>query len=176
MYQDFLFHKLKIGDEDAFNFIFRDYYAGLVLFAMDFIPDQDKAEEIVQGVFVKLWEDREKIIIHTSLKAYLLRSVQNKCLDNIKHRQIRKKYEGVLLRESITGKSENDFLSYELKEKIEEAVNNLPEKARKIFRMSRFGNKKYREIAEALNISIKTVEANIGKALAILRKELKDWQ
>ena len=172
---DFVLHRLKLGDKEAFNFIFRNYYRGLVLFAMDFVRDQDKAEEIVEGVFIKLWEDRDKIVVHTSLKSYLLRSVQNKCLDIIKHEKIREKYSTSLLGNPSGREDENGFISYELKEKIEITVNSLPGKTKEIFKMSRFENKKYREIAEALNISVKTVEASMGKALAILRKELKDW-
>jgi len=175
MNQDFILHKLKAGDEDSFNFIFSNYYRGMVLFAMDYIPDQDKAEEIVQGIFVKLWEDREKIEIKNSLKSYIFKTVQNKCLDNIKHNNIRIKVEGDIFASASSQTAENDFLSFDLHEKVEFSINNLPETVKKIFKMSRFENKKYREIADTLNISIKTVEANIGKALSILRQDLKDW-
>jgi len=175
MDQDFILHKLKTGDEDSFNFIFRNYYRGMVVFAMEYIPDKDKAEEIVQGVFVKLWEERETIQIKVSLKSYIFKAVQNRCLDAIKHNNIKKRAEGEIIASASSSENENGFFSYDLYEKAESSINNLPETVKKIFKMSRYENKKYGEIAESLNISIKTVEANIGKALRILRKELKDW-
>ena len=175
MYPDFILHKLKAGDKEAFEFIFRQYYQGLVVFALDFVPDKDKAEEIVQGIFVKLWEEKDKIVITSSVKSYLFRAVQNKCLDHIKHDKIQKKYEKDLMEKNLTSKTDNDILTFELKERIENAIEDLPENIRKVFRMSRYENKKYNEIAKAMNISVKTVEARIGKALAILRHDLKDW-
>ena len=175
MNSEFIFFKLKQGDKDAFDFIFREYYQSLVRFAMGFIQDQDKAEEFVQGIFVKLWEGKKEIVITTSLKAYLYKSVQNKCLDSIKHDKIRHRHEQNIQYYIETQTGENAYSSIELQEKIEGAINHLPEKTREIFRLSRYSNKKYKEIAELLNISVKTVEAHIGKALSVLRKELDDW-
>jgi len=170
---NFVLQKLKEGDKEAFDFIFREYYQNLVWFAMEFILDKDKSEEFVQGVFVKLWQERERIIIDTSLKAYLNKSVQNKCLDFIKHGKIKKEYQELSLRKNTW--TENDFLTFELRTKIKDAVDRLPERTGAIFKLSRYENKKYREIAVELNISIKTVEAHMGKALAALRGELDDW-
>jgi len=173
--QEFVLRKLKAGDEDSFNFIFNNYYRGMVLFAMDYITDQDKAEDIAQGVFIKIWEDREKIEVKTSLRSYIFKSVQNRCLDYIKHNNIRKRTEKYIINSEPSYIYENDYLSFDLLEKAESSINNLPDAVKKIFKMSRFENKKYREIADSLNISIKTVEANIGKALRTLRKDLEDW-
>jgi RNA polymerase sigma-70 factor (ECF subfamily) len=175
MNSDFTFLKLKQGDKDAFDFIFREYYQRLIWFALKFIHDKDKAEEFVQAVFVKLWEERKEIVITTSLKAYLYKSVQNKCLDSIKHDKIRHRHEQIIQNNIETQKGENAYSSIELQEKIEDAINRLPEKTREIFRLSRFDDKKYREIAEILSISVKTVEAHVGKALSVLRYELDDW-
>ena len=175
MYKDFILYKLQSGDEDAFRYVFNNYYRGLVLVAMNYTKDQDQAEDIVQGVLVKLWEEREKIVIRTSLESYLVKMVRNKCLDSIKHEQIHKKYESVIRGKEEPVEERFAFLTRELKKRIEEAVNNLPEKAGKVFRMSRYDNKKYREIAEEMNMSVKTVESYMGKALRILREELKDW-
>lgn len=172
---NFILRKLKEGDKEAFDFIFREYYQNLVWFAMEFILDKDKAEEFVQGVFVKFWQEREKIVIVTSLKAYLNKSVQNKCLDFIKHSKIKKEYEELSHNGNKTEWAENDFLTYELRAKIKDAVDRLPEKTRVIFKLSRYENKKYREISEELTISVKTVEAHMGKALATLRGELNEW-
>lgn len=175
MNSEYILYKLKQGDKDAFDFIFKEYYKNLVWFAMDFIQGQDKAEEFVQGVYVRLWEERDKIEIVTSLKAYLYKSVKNKCLDYIKHVNVKNRYEQMVQDKASDISSENAFFSFELKERIDEAIEHLPTKTKEIFKLNRFGNKKYREIAELLNISVKTVEAHIGKALSFLRKELNDW-
>jgi len=171
----FILRKFKEGDKEAFDFIFREFYQNLVWFAMEFILDKDKAEELVQGVFVKFWQERESIVIVTSLKAYLNRSVKNKCLDLIKHSKIKKGYEELAPGASKIEWTENDFSTFELRAKIKDAVDLLPEKTRVIFKLSRDENKKYKEISEELNISVKTVEAHMGKALALMRRELNDW-
>lgn len=175
--EKFLITKLRKGDEDAFDYIFYAYYKGLVLCAKEFTEDMDTAEEIVQGVFVKFWAEREKIQINSSIKAYLVKSVQNKCLDFLKHRKITKKYSEKVQKEisDDENNSEELILTYELKEKIENSIKVLPDNCREIFRKSRYEGKKYREIAEELGLSVKTVEAQIGKALKKLRDELKDF-
>ncbi len=175
MERDFISYKLRTGDEEAFNFIFNNYYEGLVLFALGFINDRDQAEEIVQGVFVKIWENHKTLDIKISIKSYLLKAVQNSCYDYIKHHKIKTKFEELFSQKTIKDEITNDYFSSNLIGRIDTAINNLPEKTGRIFRMSRFENMKYKEIAEQLNISIKTVEANIGKALQQLRIDLKDW-
>ncbi len=175
MERDFVSYKLRTGDEEAFNFIFNNYYEGLVLFALDFINDRDQAEEIVQGVFVKIWENHKTLDIKISIKSYLLKAVQNRCYDYIKHHKIKIKFEELFLQKTIKDEITNDYFSSNLIRRIDIAIDNLPEKTGHIFRMSRFENMKYKEIAEQLNISIKTVEANIGRALQQLRIDLKDW-
>ena len=137
----------------------------------------DKAEEAVQGIFVKLWSEREKIKITTSLKTYLQKSVQNKCLDILKHKKIVQDYADKTANNpgSQSGNNEDLILYTELKEKIEYSINNLPENCREIFKMSRYGGLKYTEIAQKLDISVKTVEAQIGKALKKLRDDLKEY-
>ena len=176
-HEGFLLSKLRKGDEDAFNCIFYTYYKGLVLLANKFLMDRDKAKETVQGIFVKLWSDREQIKINTSLKTYLQKSVQNKCLDILKHKKIVLDYAGKTewQHNVQTGNSEDLILYTELKEKLEFSINNLPENCREIFKLSRYEGLKYAEIAQKLNISVKTVEFQIGKALKRLRDDLKHF-
>ena len=176
-HERFFISKLRKGDEDAFNCIFYTYYKGFVLYANKFLKDMDKAEEAVQGIFVKLWSEREKIKITTSLKTYLQKSVQNKCLDILKHKKIVQDYADKTANNpgSQSGNNEDLILYTELKEKIEYSINNLPENCREIFKMSRYGGLKYTEIAQKLDISVKTVEAQIGKALKKLRDDLKEY-
>ena len=172
---DFILYKLINGDEDSFTFIFNKYYKGLVLFAMDFVSDRDKAEEIVQGVFVKLWENHEKLEIKSSLKSYLLKSVQNKCLDYHKHHKIKRNFEDTFIKKTQPFQSADDYLAYDFIESVEKCIKKLPERTRQIFKLSRYHNMKHKDIAKQLNISVKTVEAGIGAALQQLRKDMKDW-
>jgi len=176
-HERFLLSKLSKGDEDAFNCIFNMYYKGLVLYANKFLMDRDKAEETVQGLFVKLWSDREQIKINTSLKTYLQKSVQNKCLDILKHKKVVQDYMDKTGRQLVeqTGSSEDLILFTELNEKIEDLINNLPENCREIFKLSRYEGLKYTEIAQKMNISIKTVEVQIGKALKKLALLNQKW-
>ena len=176
-HERFLLSKLREGDEDAFNCIFYTYYKGLVLYANKFLLDIDKSEETVQGIFVKLWSDREQIHIITSLRIYLLKSVQNKCLDILKHKKIAQEYVDKTVQQPYaqTIDSEDIILFTELKENIEFSINNLPENCREIFKLSRYEGLKYSEIADKLNISVKTVEVQIGKALNKLRHDLKHF-
>lgn len=175
--EKFLVSKLRKGDEDAFNWIFYAYYKGLVLYAKEFTEDMDAAEEIVQGFFVKFWTEREQIHITSSVKAYLVKSVRNKCLDFLKHRKIMDKHNKEIQKElpNKVEEGEEVIMTYELKEKIEKSIYALPGNCREIFKMSRYDGKKYREIAGELGISVKTVEAQIGKGLKKLREDLKEF-
>ena len=175
MDQDFILYKLKNGDEDSFTFIFNECYRGLVLFAMDFVTDRDKAEEIVQGVFAKLWENHERLEIKTSLKSYLLKSVQNRCFDYHKHHKIERSFEHAFMKKAQAYQVADDYLTCDFIEIVEKSIMKLPERTGKIFKLSRYENMKYKEIAKQLNISVKTVEAGIGTALQQLRKDLKEW-
>ncbi len=114
MEKDFTSYKLKTGDEEAFNFIFNNYYEGLVLFALGFINDRDQAEEIVQGVFVKIWENHKTLDIKISIKSYLLKAVQNRCCDYHKHHKIKIKFEEIFLQNTMKEEITNDYFSSNL--------------------------------------------------------------
>jgi len=171
-----LYLKIGEGDERAFQILFRKYYASMCNYAHQILEDKELAEEIVQDMFVKIWEKRQTLIIETSVKNYLFRSVRNHCLNQIQHEKIKKQYAGRVLelaRQEID--PEQYFIEVDLIRRIEESIASLPPKRREIFRLSREQGMKYREIAEALNISEKTVEAQMGLALKHLRVELKDY-
>lgn len=171
------FKALKEGDETAFEMIFKTYYEPLCNYAFTFILDRDEAEEIVQATFLNVWEKKETIAIETSLKAYLYRAIRNSCLNAIKHTNIKRKHaaETVFVSDKSHEAVSQSVISSELDQKIGDALMVLPEQCRLVFRMSRFEDLKYAEIAEQLNISIKTVENQIGKALKIMREELKEY-
>ena len=171
-----LFERIKKGDEKAFEILFHSYYGYLCLFAVKIINDRESAEEIVQDFFVKLWEKREKLQIETSVKNYLFRSVKNLCLNFIKHNKTKMRYTQIIVSEVESNFSdENHYPEIELPEKIEESINSLPEKRREIFRLSRQEGLKYHEIAQKLNISIKTVETQMSLAIKTLRELLKKY-
>lgn len=168
---------LKEGDKQVFEQVFREHYRVLVGYGMKMLKEQEGAEEIVQDIFCKLWESREKLEIKTSLKSYLFRAVHNRCLNQIKHIDIRENYKEN--NQARINDEEQHFSErydkFELQQQIDNAINTLPTERQRIFRMSRFDGMKYQQIADELGISIKTVEAQMGKALKTLREELKDY-
>jgi len=166
--------RIRNGDKGQFELLFRSSYVSLVRYAKTLIKDHDTAEEIVQDLFFRLWQDREKLNIESSLNGYLFRSVHNKCLHYIEHlRVVERHAEEIAYQQTDTQESPSDILNYkELQEKIAKILERLPDRCGKIFTMSRFEGLKYNEIAEKLSVSIKTVEANMGRALKEFRKEL----
>ena len=166
--------RIRNGDVGQFESLFRSSYVSLVRYAKTLIKDHDTAEEIVQDLFFRLWQDREKLKIESSLNGYLFRSVHNRCLHYIEHsRVVSRHVDEMSNRQSETQESPSDILNYkELQEKVARILEKLPERCGKIFTMSRFDGLKYTEIAEKLSVSIKTVEANMGRALKEFRKEL----
>jgi RNA polymerase sigma-70 factor (ECF subfamily) len=177
LYERVLLERLKESDPTAFSTIFKVYYSDLVMFATNFTKDLDISEEIVQNVFVRFWEDREIITINTSLKSFLLRTVQNRSIDWLRHLKIRDKYSADVLENSLL--YENDVENYvftsELEHQIEKALSQFPEEISNAFRLNRYDGLKYHEIAEKMNVSVRTIEVRIGKALHMLREHLKDF-
>ena len=171
-----LLEDISNSNEKAFEKLFHTYYGYLCSYASKIVQDDVAAEEIVQDFFVKLWEKREQIVIETSVKNYLFSSVKNSALNELKHNKIKDIY----ARSVLSGYRKNageasNFYEIDLAEKIEESIQSLPEKRREIFRLSREEGLKYREIAEKLTISVKTVETQMSLALRHLRDKLKDF-
>lgn len=160
-----------------FETIYNDYYRGLCVFAYSFLPDEDEAEEVVQSIILKLWEHKEQLHEIDSLKSYLYRSVRNACLNQLKHKKIEEKYKDKAW--ASLKEIEADFIdpyqNKELQEKIQDAINELPDRCKEVFELSRFEGKRNKEISEILDISVKAVEANITRALSSLRKELSKY-
>ena len=171
-----LYIKLREGNEHAFKTLFEKYYSALCHFACQLLKDNVLAEESVQELFVRLWEKRELLNIETSVKHYLFQSVRNQCLNLIQHQKIRKQYAGRMI-ESANREldTEQYFMEVDLIKRIEKSIGSLPPKRKEIFILSREQGLKYKEIAEKLNISIKTVEAQMGMALKYLRDDLKEY-
>ncbi|AHW59521.1 RNA polymerase sigma-70 factor, ECF subfamily [Draconibacterium orientale] len=170
-----LFINIQQGDEKAFEKLFKLYYGYLCNFATKIIADDVAAEEIVQEFFVKFWERRADLSVESSLKNYLFRSVKNLCLNYIKHNNIKLQHAQKVIAESETSNFNNDYIEVDLAADIAKSIEELPKKRREIFRLSREEGLKYREIAEKLNISIKTVEAQMSLAIKSLRDKLKKY-
>jgi len=170
-----IFKQIKDGDIHAFETLFRSCYEPLCRYACRFVENMDIAEEIVQDLFYVLWKDRQNLNIFTSVNGYLYRSVKNKSLQQLEKETVRDAYRTTVAENtSIEIRTPQEELEYkELEQLIWETLRQLPERRQKIFRMNRIQGKKYNEIAEELNISVKTVEAEISKALRLLRANYK---
>jgi RNA polymerase sigma-70 factor (ECF subfamily) len=172
MERDKNYHPHRKIDEQYMQVLFKTFYKNLCLFARQYINDIEKCEDIVQDVFLNIWEKGELIDSESQVKGYLFTSVKNRCLNFL--RDHKKFSDGSELPQH--GQSDNSRVEYaELEKILKTAIESLPEKCREIFEMSRFRNLKYQEIADKLGLSIKTVEAQMSKALRVLRNRLSSY-
>jgi RNA polymerase sigma-70 factor (family 1) len=173
----FLVERLKSGDPDSFSFIFSTYFRDMVFFAYSFTHELNIAEDIVQDTFVKLWEDHEKLNVTVSLRSLLLKTIQNKCIDWHRHKKVLNNHSSFIINNFplYDYDTDNYVLRSELEGIIENAVATLPENIKETFEMNRYEGLKYQEIAVRLNVSVRTVEVRISKALDLLRKKLIDF-
>ena len=171
---------MRIGrglDEQALESLFRDHFIGLCQFATGYVKDDGVAKEIVQDAFVNLWEKRDSIDLSKSVKSYLSTAVRNKCLNYLRDN---KKFSSSLLElENLSNDTAYDqpdnLVESDLRRQITLAVRELPEKCREIFELSRFQHLKYQQIADQLQISVKTVETQMSKALQHMRIRLAEY-
>lgn len=163
--------------EAEFEQVFKTHFKALHAYAFTFVQDSSVAEDMVQTVFIRLWEKAERLNVHRSLNAYLYRSVYHECLNYIKHQKVRATHETYVKHTGgrHSGDASENMELRELEKKVSAALTALPEGCRTIFQMSRFESLKYQEIADKLGISVKTVENQMGKALKLLRIRLKDY-
>jgi len=159
--------------QSQFEALFREHFPALMAFSRKILGDEDDAREVVQGVFIRLWEKRESLDDFASLKSYLFTSVHNRSLNVVRDR---KKFSDAEVPD-VAGSLdvEQQMEALELEEKMKAVIGDLPEKCRQVFEMSRFEGLKYGEIAERLQISVKTVENQMSKALKILREKLAGY-
>ncbi len=179
---DIAVEKLRRGDKLAYGKLYNEFFGVLFSLCLQYTSNVKDSEEIVQDSFLKLWEHRAELTRDSNVKNYLYTITKNSCLNYLRDKQIFEKHlkqyqnrEWHYNYEALKklGESFTDF--EELRIKIEQAIDALPDDLRQVFRMNRFEDLKYREIAEKLGLSEKTVEARMSKALKILRVELKDY-
>lgn len=168
--------RIRQGDKQEFEKLFRSSYVSLVKYAKTLIRDHDASEEIVQDLFFRLWQDRQNLRIESSLNGYLFRSVHNRALHYIEHQKVISRHAGEMIAGAeLTSEPVTEAIYYhELQARVARVLERLPERCRMIFRMNRFEGLKYNEIADKLAVSLKTVEADMGKALKEFRKALAE--
>lgn len=170
-----LFISVQQGDKKAFDSLFIKYYPLLCTYAKQFVDFED-GQEIVQDVMVWFWENRDMQIIESSPGSYLFKSVKNRCITLINRNELKQRIVNTLHESMQYLYEDPDFYVVdELSTRIETAISSLPESYKEAFEMNRFQNMTYKNIADQLNISSKTVDYRIQQALKILRKELKDY-
>ena len=169
-----LAESIKNSNQGVFELVFNYYYSGLVVYADQIIKNTEISEDIIQSVFMKLWETRETIEIR-SFRSYFMQCVKNRCIDHLRSLQVKQRFDNRIPEADHLVMEEDLWTKNELSELIQRAVEDLPPRCREIFMMSRHENFKIAEIAEKLDISKRTVETQISKALKILRIKLVDY-
>jgi RNA polymerase sigma-70 factor, ECF subfamily len=168
--------EIKRGSHSAFATLFNAHYAALVALAERMLQDRAVAEELVQEVFLELWRRRESISIQESLRAYLFRATRNRGLNHLRHLRVGRDAQRLLPdRSSSPAEGPAHVIENEIEAAVREAVEGLPKRCREVFELSRVHGLKYTEIADAMSISVKGVEAQMGRALRILRGRLAPW-
>lgn len=171
-----LFFDFQQGNASLFDYFFDKYYSGLCVYAYRILKSETEAEDLVQDFFVRILENQKHIFIDSSVKSYFIRSVHNRCLDMLAHRKVKISHEQFRLKMmSEEDLQEYPLLDSELSRQIEKAIANLPDGIRETFMLNRFDGLSYQQIAAHENVSVKTVEYRISKALTKLRKDLGDY-
>jgi RNA polymerase sigma-70 factor (ECF subfamily) len=171
-----LLARIRLGDESAFDALFREYYGPLVGLAESLLRRQAEAEEVVQDVMLELWRRRETLAIDESWRAYLFRAVRNRALNELRHERVAELAVPFVRGESsVRATALAGLVAEELDDAIVRSVAGLSEPVREVFELSRKSGLTYAEIARVLGISVKTVEARMGRALKELRERLAPW-
>lgn len=169
------------GFDEIYQSLFQKYYAGLLSYAMRIVGEEE-AEDVVQEVFVELWHRRDNVMLGEQIHSFLYRAVYTRSLNVLKHREVKNSYEATVLeihkkRVEFYHPDDNEVVrrleDRELRKDIVEAINDLPDKCRTVFRLSYLHNMKNKDIADAMGVSLRTVEAHMYKALKFLRNRLK---
>ncbi len=165
--------RIRRGNAAAFEQLFLRYGKGMIIFARRIVKDSDIADNVVQDVFLKVWTHRSTLDPSRNIKTYLYKATRNQAINWLRRKDIERRHAHELhSREDSTMTPEDEWRRKEMRAAIQDAVQQLPERCRLIFSMNRFDRLTYAEIANVLNISVKTVETHMGRALQLLRKRL----
>jgi len=171
-----LLDRLRRGDDAAYEAIFRQWYAPLVATTAALLREREPAEEVVQDVMLELWRRRESLTLEQSLRAYLFQASRNRALNYLRRLRVETRGEGTIAAAMPTpDQADSEVREEELRIAIQSAIAGLPDRCREVFELSRIHGLKYAEIATSLGISVKTVEAQMGKALRVMREKLAAW-
>jgi RNA polymerase sigma-70 factor (ECF subfamily) len=171
-----LFSQMRLNDSKAFEMLFKRHYKPLCRRVNTMLNDEEATEDVVQQLFIKIWESRETLQTPDSVAAYLFTAARNRALNYIKSQSRKSSNEVPLtnLHDEADNRMEEQMDAKELQKALYAAIDALPEKRREVFVLSRFEGKSYKEIAEIMQISVKTVEAQMGKALSTLREFVRN--
>lgn len=171
-----IFPLLLSDDEPTFERVYKHFFKPLCAYALNLLKDEEEARCVVQNIFLKLWEQKNRPEFSGSVRAYLYGAVSHECLNYLRHEKMKVNHQNpIVYTMKYQTKTNGGMELMELKGKLQHALNDLPEGCRAIFQLSRFEELKYQEIADYLHISIKTVESQMGKALRILLLKLVDY-
>ncbi len=168
--------KIKEGDIDEFERLFKKLYSPLLFFSISIVKERDIAEDIVQDIFYNIWRDRERINIFTSLKSYLYKSTYNNSIKELKKSKIKDQYnidEHLISNEGNRNIATDILEMKDLERVVIKSISKMPQRRAEIFRLHRFGKMKYSQIAQTYDLSIKTIEAEISKAIKTVEKEIE---
>lgn len=166
--------QIKAGNKDAFRLLYNLYSKKIYGFALSYLKSNSEAEEVIQAVFVKLWEGRQEIKEHLSLQSYLYKITTNHIYNYLKHKKVQLAANNELQLVDLDNSTQEHIFYNNLQENINSLIEKMPEQRRRAFKLSRMEGLSHEEIAKRLDISVRTVESQIYKALKFLKKNLKD--
>ena len=168
--------RIKVGDSTAFKELFCAYCQPLIRFALRFVNDVTTAEDVVQDIFLKIWLNRQQLNPTLNIKSYLYVAVKNQALKQRRQQGVRSQGNMIMhLSHQYIPTPEETLNTKEIETTVFQAIKELPDKCRLIFSMNRFDGLTYAEIAEILDLSIKTIETQMGRALKHLRDKLDQY-
>ncbi|MEX0906529.1 MAG: RNA polymerase sigma-70 factor [Balneolaceae bacterium] len=171
---EFWIENIRKGDERAFEILFKKYYLPLTRFAWRYVKSKAIAEELTQELFTILWEKRESWDTEGSIRSYLYKSMRNLSLNHIKHQQVKDKYDRQWMdqKENPEIEIQERYREQKIRVAITTAIEELPERSKMTYKLHRYDGLTYEEIADVMEVSVKTVESQMTRTLKILRKKL----
>lgn len=167
-----IFNEIRQGNKAVYEALFSEYYQSLVRFAESYLFDQQESEDLVQDLFIYIWENAQKVQIHTSIKAYFYQSIRNRCINYLKGLKVKDKKHLLYLDALMNAEDNVEFFDPELLRVIKDTVDELPTQMSKVFRMKLIQGMKREEIAKEMEISVNTVKTHLKRAKEQVREKL----